>query len=1067
MKRCASCGEENADRARFCQSCATPLGDADAPASDVRKVVSIVFADVTGSTALGERLDPEALRRVMGRYFDEMAAVIERHGGTVEKFIGDAVMAVFGIPRLHEDDAVRAVRAAIGMREALETLNRDLEREHGEGLAARIGVNTGEVVAGDPAAGQRLVTGDPVNVAARLEQAAPPGEILLGDPTYRLVKDAVEVEPVDALALKGKEERVPAFRLLAVSAGAAGHERHLDSPMVGRAKELSLLEHALERSVSARTSDLFTLMGPAGVGKSRLVHEFLSGAAAGATVLRGRCLSYGDGITLFPLAEVIHRAAGILDTDPPAVARGKLAAVLTGAPEADRAAGLVAGLFGWGEPGATEDAFWAVRKLLEHLAREHPVVLVFDDIHWGEPTFLDLIEHLADWTREAAVLLLCIARPELLEVRPGWGGGKMNATSILLEPLPTDEASQLVDNLLGRADIPQTARHRILEAAEGNPLFVEEMLAMLIDDGLLRLKDGAWRAVEDLADVTVPPTIHLLLAARLDRLDAEERAVIERGSVEGKVFHSGAVTSLSPQTARPNVRSRLLALARKELIRPDRPEFAGEDAFRFRHLLIRDAAYQAMPKEHRAELHERFAGWLEEAARDRMAEYEEILAHHLEQAYRYRAELGAVDERARAVAARAVEHLASSAARADDRGDLSSARSLLERCIELAEGDARARGMVALAELLQELGEYTDAYRTAVQAIEAAEAVGDRHSALRAEIVRIRNGLSIDPTRTMAAAREDAERVLAEADRLGDQIVGDLAILAIGLQSFFLGQTAEAMRTLDQLSDRAPSMGRRERAEVAAQLVVCAHFGWVPVADAFAVLDRAAELRGDSLAGRAHDLKVRGAVTGMRGRFDEARAMFDEADALYDELGAPMIGVATNQVVAETLRLEGRLEDAERVLRQMYEAYSAMGETGFNSTVCGVLAAVLCDEGRFEEADTFARRSRELAAEDDFASQSEWRTAEARVLLDRGRFDEALRLADQAIEIADVTDYLDRRADCHEVRGLVLGAAGRGDDARAAYGEALALYTRKGNLVAAARVRKRIEGVSGSVAPPR
>jgi class 3 adenylate cyclase/tetratricopeptide (TPR) repeat protein len=1059
VKRCPSCGEENVDRARFCQNCATPLGEADAPAADVRKVVTVVFADVTGSTALGERLDPEALRRVMGRYFDEMAAVIERHGGTVEKFIGDAVMAVFGIPRLHEDDALRAVRAATGMRQALAELNRDLEREHGEGLAARIGVNTGEVVAGDPSAGQRLVTGDAVNVAARLEQAATPGEILIGEPTYRLVKDAVEVEPVDALALKGKEDRVPAFRLRSVAADTAGHERHLDSPMVGRAKELSLLEHALERAVTDRTSHLFTLMGPAGVGKSRLVHEFLTGSAAGATVLRGRCLSYGEGVTLFPLAEVIHRAAAILDTDPPPVARAKLDAVLAGAPEAERAAGLVAGLFGWAEPGATEDAFWAVRKLLEHLAREHPVVLVFDDIHWGEPTFLDLIEHLADWTREAAVLLLCIARPELLEVRPGWGGGKMNATSILLEPLPTDEASQLVDNLLGRADIPQAARDRILEAAEGNPLFVEEMLAMLIDDGLLRLEDGEWRAVEDLADVTVPPTIHLLLAARLDRLDAEERGVIERGAVEGKVFHSGAVATLSPQPVRPHVRSRLLALARKELIRPDRPEFAGEDAFRFRHLLIRDAAYQAMPKEQRAELHERFADWLAEAARDRMAEYEEILAHHLEQAYRYRMELGAIDERAGGLARRAVEHLLASATRADERGDLTSSRSLLERCVELADGRDRARVLLALAEILPEVGEYAEAYRIAVLAIEAAEAVGDRLSALRAELVRILNQGSFDPDRPMAQGLLEAERVLAEAERLGDRDVRDSAVLAVALELFFLGQTAAAMERIDELSDRAPTMPRRVREEVAAQLVVCSYFGWVPVREAFDVLERAAELRGEGFAARAHDMRVRGALLGMSGRFDEARAMFDEADALYDELGAPRIKVTTSQVVGETLRLEGRLEDAERVLRWMYESYSAMGETGFNSTVCAVLAHVLCDQGRFDDAEGFVRRSREMAAKDDFASQAEWRTAEARILADQERFDEALALADEAIAVAEDTDYLDWQGQGIETRGRVLEAAGRGDDAREAYEEALDRFERKGNVVAAARVRARLDGL--------
>ena len=1056
MKRCPSCGEENADRARFCQNCATPLGEAEAPAADVRKVVTVVFADVTGSTALGERLDPEALRRVMGRYFDEMSAMIERHGGTVEKFIGDAVMAVFGIPRLHEDDAVRAIRAAADMRTALGRLNEELRIEHGEGLAARIGVNTGEVVAGDPAAGQRLVTGDAVNVAARLEQAAAPGEVLVGEPTYRLVKDAVEVEPVDPLELKGKEQRVPAYRLLAVSADTAGHERHLDSPMVGRAKELSLLEHALERAVTERTSHLFTLMGPAGVGKSRLVLEFLGGAATDATVLRGRCLSYGDGITLFPLAEVIHRAASILDSDPPAVARSKLEAALEGSSDAQRVAGLVAGLFGWAEPGATEDAFWAVRKLLEHLAQDRPVVVVFDDIHWGEPTFLDLIEHLADWTREAAVLVLCIARPELLEVRPGWGGGKMNATSILLEPLPSDEASQLVDNLLGRAEIPARARDRILEAAEGNPLFVEEMLAMLIDDGLLRLEDGTWRAVEDLADVTVPPTIQLLLAARLDRLDTEERAVIERGAVEGKVFHRGAVTTLSAETARPQVSTRLLALARKELIRPDRPEFAGEDAFRFRHLLIRDAAYQAMPKEQRAELHERFADWLEEAAKERLSEYEEILAHHLEQAYRYREELGAVDDRARGLVRRAVGHLLTSAARADERADLVSARALLERCIELAEGVDRARALAALAELLPELGEFAEANSIARRAIDVAASEGDRHLELRAELVRIFTTGSVDPSRTMAQALEEVEQVRAEAERSGDQDVRDRAVLAAALELFFLGRTAEAILLIDELSERASTMRRRDRTEIAAQLVVNAYFGSVPVREAFDMLDRAIELRAESLSARAHDLRVRGAVLGMTGRFDEARTSFDEADAIYDELGVPMMRVTTNQVVAETLRLEGRLDDAERVLREMYEAYSSIGETGFNSTVCAVLANVLNDQGRFDEAETFAQRSRELSAPDDFASQSEWRTAQARVLAHRGRFDDALRLVDEALAIADDTDYLDWQGQGYDVKGLVLHAAGRGDEARAAYEQALARFERKGNLVAATHVRDRI-----------
>jgi class 3 adenylate cyclase/tetratricopeptide (TPR) repeat protein len=1056
MKRCPTCGEENADRARFCSNCATPLAEHEAPAADVRKVVTIVFADVTGSTSLGERLDPEALRRVMGRYFDRMAAVIERHGGTVEKFIGDAVMAVFGVPRLHEDDAVRAVRAAAGMRDALVELNGELERDHGVGISARIGVNTGEVVAGDPTAGQRLVTGDAVNVAARLEQTAAPGEVLLGDPTYRLVRDAVVVDPVEPLELKGKGEPVPAFRLVSIRSDAAGHERHLDSPMVGRTKELSLLEHALERAVTERTSHLFTLMGPAGVGKSRLVHEFLSGAGREALVLRGRCLSYGEGITFFPLDDVVHQAAGIGQQDTPDSARAKLAALLDGAGDADRIAGLIAGLFGWATPGSNEDAFWAVRKLLEHLARERPVIVVFDDIHWAEPTFLDLIDHLSDWTRDAALLVLCIARPELLEVRPGWGGGKLNATSILLEPLPADEASELVDNLLGSTVIPGPARGRILEAAEGNPLFVEEMLAMLIDDGLLRLDDGVWRSAEDLADVTIPPTIHLLLAARLDRLDAEERAVIERGSVEGKVFHAGAVTILSPDAVRPNVRSRLLTLARKELIRPDRPEFAGEDAFRFRHLLVRDAAYQAMPKEQRAELHERYAGWLAEAAKDRLPEYEEILAHHLEQAYRYRSELGPPDDPSRRLAARAAEHLSSSAERADERGDLPTARSLLQRCVELSDRTARARALVHLAEVLAELNDLAEANRIAAEAMEAADAVGNRPFSLRAQLVRSFTGTATDPTRTMAQTREEVARVLAEAERLGDEDVRDRAILADAQELFFLGQTAAAMEMLDRLADRVATMPRRVRADVSAQLVVNAYFGSVAVDDAFAVLDRAVQLRGEGLAARAHDLRVRGALLGMAGRFEEGRASFAEAEALFDELGTPMMRITTSQVIAETHRLEGRLEESERVLREMYDAYTSIGETGFNSTVCALLAHVLCDQGRFDEAEAFAERSREMSSADDFASQAAWRSAMARVGAEHGRTEEALALADEAIAIEAGGDYLDWQGQEFEVRGLVLLAAGRSDDARAAYGEALDRFERKGNVVAAARVRDRL-----------
>ncbi len=1056
MRRCTECGEENSDRARFCQICASPLAEIET-AAESRKVVTIVFADVTGSTALGERLDPEALRRVMGRYFDEMSAAIERHGGTVEKFIGDAVMAVFGIPRLHEDDALRAVRAAADMRAALELLNADLERDHGVGISARIGVNTGEVVTGDSATDQRLVTGDPVNVAARLEQAAAAGDVLLGDPTYRLVKDAVQVEPVEPLELRGKSEPVAAYRLVRVFEAPEGHARHLDSPMVGRAKERELLERALDRAVSERTSHLFTLLGPAGVGKSRLVQEFVAGSGSTAGVLRGRCLSYGDGITFFPLAEIVEEAAGTSRDDDLETARSKVRALLGDADDADRIVSLVGSLLAWGgESGANEEAFWGVRKLLEHLASERPVVVVFDDIHWAEPTFLDLIEHLADWTRDAALVLLCVARPELLEVRPGWGGGKLNATTILLEPLPDDEASQLVDNLLGRADIPAVARRRILEASEGNPLFVEEMLGMLIDDGLLRFEDGSWRPVEDLANVTVPPTIQLLLAARLDRLDAEERAVIERGSVEGKVFHAGAVTTLSPEAQRPTVRPRLLALARKELIRPDRADFAGEDAFRFRHLLIRDAAYKAMPKEQRADLHERFAGWLERAAGERLPEYEEILAYHLEQAYRYRVELGAPDEHARSVAQAAATRLLSSADRAFERGDFASAQSLLRRCAELSEGAARVHALMVLAWTLSELNDFQGALEAAAGAFSAAEAAGDERLASRADLVRIDARSHVDPTYTMASTREDTERIVSRLEAIGDEDGVFQGLLALGRLDFFEGHCMKSLAVSERLFERARDRPYRDRESVAQGFYAAAFFGPPPVDEALELVERGKDLVSGSIVSEASIGSVRAGLLAMQDRADQARAEAARVLDLWAELGNPSAMVITFLAIGEIELLLGRPDRAEQAYRDGVELLDRLGETGYNSTQLAGLAAALCDQGRFEEAEEAARRSDELAAEDDFASQAGWREAQALVLSSRGDHDGAIAMIDVALGFIRPTDYVYMLGGAHEVRGVVLAAAGRAEEARAAFADAVGQFERKGILPAIARVRGRI-----------
>ena len=678
---CATCGSESEPDARFCRSCGSPLLAEEPPAGEARKVVTVVFTDVADSTALSQRLDPESLRHLMSRYFEEMRTVLVRHGGTVEKFIGDAVVAVFGIPRLHEDDGLRAVRAAIEMQEALAALNEEFQRSFGTTLSTRTGVNTGEVLAGDPSHGQSFVLGDAANVAARLEQAAEPGEILIGQATHRLVREAVAVEEVGPLDLKGVARPVTAWRVLRVVPDATGWARRLDSALIGREQELELLVSRFDRTTETGACELVTLMGAAGVGKSRLGNELLSRLGDRATVIEGRCLPYGEGITFWPVTTVLRDAAGIIDRDPPDVARRKLSSLLTGADDAALIGDRLSALLGLGlaTPGIQE-TFWAFRKLLEHLGTQRPLVAVFDDIQWGEPTFLDLLEYLVDWI-QAPVLVLCLARPDLLETHPGWTKPRINTALITLEPLSEIEIDGLIHNLVGGTELVPEARARIAEVAEGNPLFVEELLRILVDDGLLTRANGGWGVAGDLSAISIPPTIHALLTARIDRLEAEERAVAERASVVGRVFWWGAVSALSPSTVEPRLTSLLQTLIRKELIRPEPSQVSQEDAFRFAHILIRDAAYHGIPKGLRAELHERLADWIEAAAKEVAGEYEEILGYHLEQAHRWLTELGPANERAERLGRRAAVPLASAGRRAFARGDMPAAVNLLSRAV--------------------------------------------------------------------------------------------------------------------------------------------------------------------------------------------------------------------------------------------------------------------------------------------------------------------------------------------------------------------------------------------------
>ena len=1058
MLTCANCGRESPEDFAFCPACSAPLG-AQPSTREVRKTVTVVFCDVTGSTAMGEKLDPESLRRVMSRYYEAMKAPIERHGGTVEKFIGDAVMAVFGVPQVHEDDALRAVRAADEMRRALTQLNKGLERDHGVSLRARIGVNTGEVVAGEPT-GEELVLGDPVNVAARFEQAATPGEVLIGAETLRLVRDAVVVEAVEPLDLKGKSEPVPAYRLIGVTAGAAGVTRRLDSPIVGRARQLTQLRQVFDASIEDRSCQLFTVLGGAGVGKSRLVEEFLHSIDAGTTVLRGRCLPYGEGITFFPVGEVVKEAAGLDDFDAPDEVERKICAVL--GPEDGLACTRLAQLFGIGDSdGVTEETFWAVRRFLESVAQTSALVVVFDDIHWGEATFLDLVEHIADWSRDAPILLLCMARSDLLDLRPTWGGGKPNAATISIGPLSGAECEELIANLLGRIELPKDATDRILESAEGTPLFVEEMVSMMIDDGLLVRDGGQWVATGDLADVPVPSTIQALLAARLDQLGSEERAVIGLAAVAGKQFHVGAVVAMVADDEQLDVRAALMELVRRDLIGPDRSLLAGEDAFRFRHLLVRDAAYGSIPKAVRATLHERYADWLERVAGDRVEEQEEIVGYHLEQAYRLRDELGPVDDAGAAIGLRAAARLQASANRASERGDAAAATNMFRRAADLLPDGhpERARMLFEVGRESLHTGDVNLAFSASDEAMSSAAAMGDTAAEWRARIQRSAAAMMVDPHGTPT---DSTRAVLQEAvgvfEELGDE--EGLASAWSGLASIeWLGCRYEtALDAAERAAAHARLAGdRRLLKEALTYQIGAQYLGTTRPVEGIAAMEAVAEEIGDDIVFVGFLSLTAGMYQAMTGAIEEGRRRVGGALELFEQFGLGFWRAATYEALGALETWAGEPEAAERAFRANYELLDRSGDEGHKSTAAAGLALALCRLGRFDEADGYARIAREAAAEDDIASHAGGRAAQAWVRSARGDHTAAVALADEAVRLHVHAQTPAYQGEISMVLAEVLRAAGDAPEAADAAREALGFFEAKGNQPAAAQARAFLE----------
>ena len=1059
MTVCPACGRDNPDGFRFCGFCGSPLSSGEG--HEVRKTVTVLFSDVTGSTSLGELLDPESLRDVMTRYFDLARAVVQRHGGTVEKFIGDAVMAVFGVPLTHEDDALRAVRAAIEFREDLAALNDELERGSGVRLETRTGVNSGEVVAGDPSSGQAFVSGDAVNVAARLEQVAQPGEILIGAATLSLVRDAVRVEATKPLLLKGKTDPVMAFRLVEVVTGAPALARRLDSPMVGRDGELGQVLDAFDRAREARSCELVTVVGEAGVGKSRLTMEVLSRLADQANVLQGRCLPYGEGITFWPLAEMVKRAAGIDEDDPPARALSKIASLLDDNEDAALVQDRVGAAIGLSDAtGAIEETFWATRRLLEALAADRPVLAVFDDIHWAEPTLLDLLEYVAGFSRDHPVLVLCMARPELREIRPEWDRA---GTVITLSPLDPSTSEDLIEHLIGSARLSPQIRDRIVEASEGNPLFVEEMLRTLIDDGVLRRDDDSWVATDDLSHLSAPGTIQALITARLDRLEEEERAVMQRAAVVGQVFYWGAVTELSPEEVRTAVGSNLQTLQRKELIRPEPSPFAGQDAFRFSHLLVRDAAYESMSKRNRADLHERFASWLERVAGDRAAEYDEIVGYHLEQAHRYVIELGPTGDRSRTLGERASALLAKCGRAALDRSDVPAALNLLSRALELCSPDAPARPrlLVDLCLALELSGRYDD---EAARLDEAAALVQAATSDRRvSSLVAIRKvALSIhSATSSFETLLGELHSMLPDLEMAGeDRALGE-AWEHVGLLQYWLGRTTEAEKALERAVHHARAAGdRRDEVFRLGFLTNVIAQGPIPAEEAIARLALLLERSGASKVTEGRMLWNLSLLQAMSGRIEEARRSWRRSVELYDELG---ILYRQDMYIGWVELIAGDPTEAEGPLRDAIAVLDAAGGTGWVATTAAVLAEVLWRQGKDEEAERYALLSDRLATPDDWVTQWQWRAAQAKVLADRDQLVGAEPLARAAVSVIDQTDFIMWRGDARMSLAYVLRKAGRPGEAMTMVREALDLYERKGDVADATKARAELEDLTTKI----
>jgi class 3 adenylate cyclase/tetratricopeptide (TPR) repeat protein len=925
-----------------------------------RKLATVLFVDLVGSTDLLADADPEVVRRRVGRFFDQVSHCVTTHGGTVEKFAGDAVMAAFGVPLQHEDDAERAVRAA------LATLDRVREL----GVEVRIGIESGEVVADETES--TFATGEAVNLAARLEQQAGPNEIVIGPTAARLVRDLVELEPLEPLELRGWREPIAASRVL--GAREPGRPmRSLSAPLVGRESELELLENTFARTVRDGRATLVTIYGEVGVGKSRLGREFVDGLER-ATVLRGRCLPYGEGVTYWSIAEMVKASAGISDDDPLERAYEKLRDTCEDEAVADLL-GLAVGVLEAveGERSQQEIA-WAVRSWAEQLAGAQPLVLVFEDVHWGEEPLLELIEHLAAWVRTAPLLLLCLARPELLDVRPAWGGGRVRAVMLELEALPDDEGAKLVGELAAEVDVPIDVG-AVLAKAEGNPLFVEETIRALAEQPEGRQE-------------RIPDTLQALIAARIDRLPPESRRVVQRAAVVGRVFLRGALAHLSPDV--PDVDAVLDDLLFRDLVlSEERSAISGEQAFKFKHVLIREVAYAGLSKGSRADLHLLYAEWLRERAGEELVE---ILAFHLDQATRLLAEL---DGAAPAdLAEQAAEELARAGRRALSRESFRSGRNLLVRAVELAPTLDRR---YSAARAAWRLGDMTAVIVEMEEVAAAAEAAGERRLQGRA-LTALADAVLNQRADAVAARRlvERAVEVLADEE---PEVRFEAFRVAVAVASW-LGD-GEAFEHWAKLGLEAARAAERKDQELEITMALAESYIYrLELAEAEPLVDRIGELAEEtgSVVGRALAAAARGMLENWRGNDAEAEAAFTAAHALYGEMGNRPAEATMTMQIARRAAAQGDLERAEKLLLEAVRTMRGLNDRARLCEAQRSLAEVYVQLGRLDEAERYALHARESVGPDDRVSLSTTKLSLGIVRAAQGRDAEAEKLMDEALD---------------------------------------------------------------------